>query len=80
MEVKTLAEVIKIQQENILGLKLVLDSLIEELVDEKLIDYKKLESRVNKKLKRIQKLSDKVNEENDFGFPFTQFNGPIGEA
>lgn len=79
MEVKTLTEIIKIQQENILGLKLVLDSLIEELVDEKIIDYKKLESRVNKKLKHIQKLEEDSNKE-DFGFPITQFGGPMGEA
>lgn len=77
MEVKTLQEIIKIQQEHILALKITLDSLIEELNETEAIDYKRLEKKVDKRLKLF---TEKQKENENTIPPITFFNGPMGEA
>lgn len=78
MEVKTLQEIIKTQQEHILALKITLDSLIEELDENEAIDFKRLEKKVDKRLKLFTKKEEQQSEDNIP--PITFFNGPMGEA
>ena len=56
MEAKTIAEILTHQQENILALKITLDSLIEELNELEVIDYGKLEKKVQRRIVQIPRV------------------------
>ena len=79
MEVQSLAELIQNQQNAILSLSIHLDSLIEELEENDLLDSEKLDKRMKKKLKKLQAIADKLRETQEIPTMFN-FGGPIGEA
>lgn len=76
MEVSTLTELLKQQQESILALRITLDSLIEELDEVEAIDFERLEKKVQKRIKKLTAIAKKEQEGN---IPMTHF-GPVGEA
>ncbi len=81
MEAKTIAEILTHQQENILALKITLDSLIEELNELEIIDCDKLEKKIQRKIKKLHNLAKKVKkQEESFNIPFNLFGNPIAEA
>lgn len=79
MEVQSLAEIIKNQQNAILSLSVHMDSLIEELEENDLLDSEKLDKRMQRKLKKLQTIADKLREKEEIP-PMFNFGGPIGEA
>lgn len=79
MEVQSLAEIIKNQQNAILSLSVHMDSLIEELEENHLLDSEKLDKRMQRKLKKLQAIADKIREKEEVP-PMFNFGGPIGEA
>lgn len=79
MEVQSLTEIIKNQQNAILSLSVHMDSLIEELEENDLLDSEKLDKRMQKKLKKLQAIADKLRETEEVP-PMFNFGGPIGEA
>lgn len=79
MEVQSLAEIIKNQQNAILSLSVHMDSLIEELEENDLLDSEKLDKRMQRKLKKLQAIADKLREKEEIP-PMFNFGGPIGEA
>ncbi len=81
MEAKTIAEVLTHQQENILALKITLDSLVDELNELEIIDYGKLEKKVQRRIKKLHNLAKKVQKEQEnIDIPFNLFGNPIAEA
>ena len=80
MEVQTLTEIIKNQQNSILSLSVHVDCLIEELVENNLINEKKLSKRMKAKLKKLQAIADKLRDREESLPPMFNFGGPIGEA
>jgi ppGpp synthetase/RelA/SpoT-type nucleotidyltranferase len=81
MEAKTIAEILTHQQENILALKITLDSLIEELNELEVIDYGKLEKKVQRRIKKLHNLAKKAQKEHtEMDIPFNLFGNPIAEA
>ncbi len=79
MEVQSLTEIIKNQQNAILSLSVHIDSLIEELEENDLLDSEKLDKRMQRKLKKLQAIADKIREKEEVP-PMFNFGGPIGEA
>lgn len=79
MEVQSLAELLTNQQNAILSLSVHMDSLIEELEENDLLDSEKLDKRMKKKLKKLQAIADKMREKEQMS-PMFNFGGPIGEA
>jgi len=79
MEIQSLSEIIKNQQNSILSLSVHVDCLIEELVENNLINEKKLSKRMKAKLKKLQAIADKLRETDEIT-PMFNFGGPIGEA
>lgn len=79
MEVQTLGELLKSQQNQILSLSIHMDCLIEELEDNGVLDSEKLDKRMKKKLKKIQAIADKLREKEEIS-TIINFGGPIAEA
>ena len=79
MEVKTLAELLQNQQNQILSLSVHMDCLIEELEENNLLDSEKLDKRMKRKLKKLQAAVDKIREKEEVP-PMFNFGGPVGEA
>ena len=79
MEVKTLAELLQNQQNQILSLSVHMDCLIEELQENNLLDSEKLDKRMKKKLKKLQAIANKIREKEEVP-PMFNFGGPVGEA
>ena len=80
MEVQTLTELIKSQQNQILSLTIHMDCLIEELDASGFLDTDNLDKRMKKKLKKLQAIADKLREKEEPLPPMFNFGGPIGEA
>lgn len=80
MEVQTLTELLKSQQNQILSLSVHMDCLIEELEDSGVLDTDKLGKRMKKKLKKLQAIADKLREKEEPLPPMFNFGGPVGEA
>lgn len=76
MEVNSLSQLLQKQQEDILALKITLDSLIEELDEVEAIDFDRLEKKVQKRIKKLTAIAKKERENEP---PMTHY-GPIGEA
>jgi hypothetical protein len=79
MEVQSLEEFIKNQQNAILSLSVHMDSLIEELDANGFLDTDKLDKRMKKKLKKLQAIADKIREKEEVP-PMFNYGGIIGEA
>jgi hypothetical protein len=79
MEVQSLAEIIKNQQNAILSLSVHMDSLIEELEENDLLDSEKLNKRMKKKLKKLQAIAEELREQEKIPTMFN-YGGPVGEA
>jgi hypothetical protein len=79
MEVLELKELLHRQQDQILTLQILLQSLVDDLVESGVIDESKLDNRLNANIKVIKDQMDKMRKEQkhmeyQFGF------GPMGEA
>lgn len=79
MEVHSLTELLKSQQNQILSLSLHMDCLIEELASSGVLDTKKFDKRLKKKVKEIESIAQKIKE-NEESSIINYFGGPIGEA
>lgn len=79
MEIQTLTELLKSQQNQILSLTIHMDCLIEELDAAGFLDTNKLDKRMKRKLKKLQAIADKLREQEQIP-PIINFGGPIGEA
>ena len=79
MEVHTLTELLRNQQNQILSLSVHMDCLIEELDAAGFLDTDKLDKRMKKKLKKLQAIADKLREKEEIPQMFN-YGGPIGEA
>ena len=80
MEVQTLGELLKNQQNQILSLSVHMDCLIEELEANGLLDTKKLDKRMKKKLREIQAIAEKLREKEESLPTMFNYGGTIGEA
>lgn len=80
MEVQTLTELLKSQQNQILSLSIHMDCLIEELDASGFLDTDKLDKRMKKKLKKLQAIADKLREKEEPLPPMFNYGGPVGEA
>lgn len=80
MEVQTLTELLKNQQNQILSLTIHMDCLIEELDAAGFLDTDKLDKRMKRKIKKLQAAADKLREAEETLPPMFNFGGPVGEA
>jgi len=81
MEVQTLSELLKNQQNQILSLTIHMDCLIEELDANGVLDSDKLDKRMKKKLKKLQIIADRLREKEEESLPsMFNYGGPVGEA
>jgi len=80
MEIQSLTEVLKSQQNQILSLTVHMDCLIEELESIGVLDTKKLDKRLKKKVKEIQAIAEKLKDKEDSLPNMFNYGGTVGEA
>jgi hypothetical protein len=79
MEENQLAEYLHNQQNQILTLQILLQSLVDELVENEIIKEESLNKKVSKKVYLIKKELEALKTQTQFNVPFN-FGGPIAEA
>jgi hypothetical protein len=74
-------EIIKVQNERILTLQLLVEALVDELIETKKIKEEKLDERFRSKMEWAQDQLDKAKQEVSMDYLKTQiFGNQIGEA
>ncbi len=74
-------EIIKAQNERILTLKLLVESLVDELIETKKVKEEKLDDRFRAKMEWAQEQLDKARNEMEIEYINTSlFGGKMGEA
>jgi hypothetical protein len=78
MEIKELKELVMKQQDQILTLQILVQTLVDELVETEVVKDEALDARLTEKIKGIKKQFSEMRKEAGMNNPFSF--GPIGEA
>ena len=78
MEIKELKELVMKQQDQILTLQILVQTLVDELVETQIIKDESLDTRLNERVKGIKSQMNEIRKEMNKNSLFSF--GPIGEA
>jgi hypothetical protein len=78
MEVIELKELVMKQQDQILTLQILVQTLVDELVETGVVKDETLDARLSEKIRGIKKQFSEMRKERGVDMPF--YSGPVGEA